>query len=152
MILTIQINRGSGVQISLQAFLKMPDVLDVVAAIIEREGKFLIGRRIRGELKGKWEFPGGKLKNNETCKECLMRELYEEFRVKVEVGKRLGENVHDYGWVEIRLIGYYAKHVSGEFRLIDHDQIEWVPPHEFKNYDFAAADIPLVQIVADNYS
>jgi len=71
--------------------------------------------------------------------------------LKVEVKEYLGENIHDYDWVRIRLIGYYAKHISGEFILQDHDRIEWIFPTEFEVYDFADADIPLIKIVTDNY-
>ena len=75
------------------------DTIDVIAAIIEIEGKFLIGRRKKEKsLGGKWEFPGGKLEPLEEHKECLIRELREEFGVEIEVGNLLGENTHDYGW------------------------------------------------------
>ena len=127
-------------------------MIDVIAAIIESGGRYLIGRRKKGKLKGKWEFPGGKLEGNETCEEFLVRELDEEFGVKVKVGRILSENVHDYGWAKIRLVGYYAEHVSGEFRLTDHDRIEWVLPNEFEGYDFAPADIPFVKKLVEEYS
>ena len=46
----------------------------------------------------------------------------------------------------------YAEHVSGEFRLTDHDRIEWVLPNEFEGYDFAPADIPFVKKLVEEYS
>jgi|TARA_Y100000031_G_C8064207_1_gene312044 8-oxo-dGTP diphosphatase len=89
---------------------------------------------------------------DETPEECLIREIKEEFGVVIEVGEYVGESIFDYGEVEIRLLGYYATHVSGEFIPKDHDRIELVFPKEFGRYDFAEADIPLTQKVVSNYS
>jgi len=131
----------------------MGEPIGVAAAIIKIESKVLIGRRRKGKsLEGKWEFPGGVIEDDETPEECLIREIKEEFGVVIEIGKCVGESIFDYGEVEIRLLGYYATHVSGEFTPKDHDRIELVFPKEFGRYDFAEADIPLARIVANDYS
>ena len=119
-------------------------MIDVTAAIIEKEGKYLIARRRGGNFDGKWEFPGGKIEEDETPEECLTRELEEELEIKVKVGNLFGESVYNYGHKKIRLMGYSAKYISGEFVLNAHDRIKWVYPDELKNYDFPEADLPFV--------
>lgn len=121
-------------------------IVDVAAAIIEKQGGFLIAKRRKDKhLGGKWEFPGGKVEPGEKPEECLCRELKEEFGITTEIGDFLGENICDYGDRKIKLLGYKASYVSGDFSLNDHDEIRWVPASELRNFDFAEADLPLVQ-------
>ncbi len=69
----------------------------VTAAVIERDGAFLLTRRLDGtHLAGHWEFPGGKLHAGETLEECLAREIREELDADIEVGPEILATVHDY--------------------------------------------------------
>jgi len=121
-------------------------IINVAAAIIEKEGKFLIAKRKAGKhFGGKWEFPGGKIELNETPEQCLHRELHEEFGILAEVGPLVAENTFDYGDRTVRLLGYRAKYLSGNFQLNDHDEIQWVSLNEFGKFDFAPADLPLIE-------
>ena len=123
-------------------------MINVTAAIIEKEGKFLIAKRNKGKhLENKWEFPGGKIEPQETPKECLLRELEEEFGITAEITDFVAESIFDYGDRKIRLLGYRAKYISGEFRLNAHDEIRWVSADEFSKFDFAEADLPLIEKV-----
>ena len=121
-------------------------MIDVTAAIIEKNGKFLIAKRKQGKhLEGKWEFPGGKIEQQETPEGCLARELKEEFGITAKIADFVAESVFNYGDREIRLLGYRAEYLSGEFRLNAHDEIKWVSADEFGNFDFAEADLPLIE-------
>lgn len=121
-------------------------VIDVTAAIIEKDGKFLIAKRKKGKhLENKWEFPGGKIEQNETPEECLARELQEELGIFVKIGGYIAESTFQYSDNHIRLLGYRVKYISGEFRLSAHDEIQWVFPNEFNKYDFAEADLQLIE-------
>jgi len=123
----------------------MNETIDVTAAIIEKEGRFLIAKRKKGQhLEGKWEFPGGKIENNETPEECLKRELREEFDIIVEIGNFVAESCFQYGGRSFRLLGYKTKYISGEFILNAHDEIKWINLNEFSKFDFAEADLPLI--------
>jgi 8-oxo-dGTP diphosphatase len=75
----------------------------------------------------------------------LKRELNEEFGIETIIGAYVAESQHDYSFRSIRLIAYEVKYISGEFQLIDHDEIKWVSPENLSNFDLAAADIPLLQ-------
>lgn len=119
----------------------------VTAAIIEKNGLVLAARRREGKhLAGYWELPGGKLENGESPEHCLARELKEEFDVETSIGTFFEENVHDYGGGKIvRLLAYHVKHIKGEYKLIDHDKIEWLSPESLGTLRWAPADIPLVE-------
>ena len=119
--------------------------IDVTAAIIEDKGKFLIAKRAKGKhLEGKWEFPGGKIEANETPQICLQRELKEEFGIDADILDFLGKSIFNYGDRNIKLLGYRAKYIAGEFQLNAHDEIKWITADEFDKYDFAEADLPLI--------
>lgn len=121
-------------------------IIDVTAGIIEKDGRFLIAKRKKGKhLEGKWEFPGGKVEPEEKPEECLCRELREEFCIKTKVGDFLTESIFKYKERKIRLLGYYVKYISGKFQLNDHDEIQWITVDDFYKYDFAEADMPLVE-------
>lgn len=119
--------------------------IDVTAAIIVKDGKVFAARRKQGiHLAGYWEFPGGKLEQDETPEQCLARELQEEFSVKTRVGAFVAESVYDYGSKVVRLLAYQVEHVSGDFQLIDHDELRWLALGELNSVKWAPADIPLV--------
>lgn len=123
--------------------------IDVTAAIIEKNGKFLIARRKKGKhLEYKWEFPGGKIEQQETPEECLVRELREEFGITVKINGFVAESIFNYGDRIIRLLGYHVEYVSGNFKLNAHDEIKWVLPDEFGKFDFAEADLPLIEKIS----
>jgi len=122
-------------------------MIEVAAAIIENEqGNILIARRREGKSQaGMWEFPGGKVEQNETVEACLQRELLEEMNIAIDPYELFAVNEHDYGTIQIRLIAYKAKYRSGEIQLIDHDHYRWVSKEELKHYQWAPADIPFVE-------
>lgn len=120
-------------------------MITVTAAIIEKDGLFLAARRKPGShLAGYWEFPGGKLEPGETEKECLARELHEEFEIHCRVGDFLAESIYDDGMKVIRLLGYHVRHLSGTFQYRDHDRIVWLPVDKLQTLVWAPADIVLV--------
>jgi 8-oxo-dGTP diphosphatase len=120
----------------------------VTAAVIEKDGLILLAQRKAGDtLGGKWEFPGGKLEPGETPQACLRRELMEEFGVDTEIGDFVCSSRFEYKHLPIELLVYRARHVAGEFKLNDHDRIEWVAPADLKNFDLSSADIPVVDVL-----
>ncbi|MDO4535570.1 MAG: (deoxy)nucleoside triphosphate pyrophosphohydrolase [Clostridium perfringens] len=124
-------------------------MINVVAAILEKEDKILIAKKREGKsLAGYWEFPGGKIENGETSEEALVRELKEEMDIEVEVNRYVGESIYDYGNNKIiSLKGHTAKIIGGEIKLTDHDEYRWVTLKEIKGYKIAPADIPLINFI-----
>ena len=120
------------------------DLVTVTAGIIKKDDKLLIAKRKKGHLANKWEFPGGKLEPGETPKDCLKRELSEEFGIETKIGKYLTTSNYEYPHIKIELIADEVEYISGEFKLNDHQEIKWVKREELLNYDFAPADILIV--------
>ena len=118
--------------------------IDVVAGVIKKNGKFLIARRSKEKsLGGFWEYPGGKVEEGETDEESLKRELYEEFGITVTVKNHLVNSFYKYEKINVNLKAYLVDHLSGDFILRDHDEINWIDSKEFGKYEFAPADIPI---------
>ena len=125
--------------------------LKVVAAVISQEDKILIARRKKGKhLELKWEYPGGKLENDEKEDDALKRELKEEFSIEASIGKYLTESFYEYDSININLKAYLVDSFSGDFKLADHDKIEWIKIEDIKKYNFAPADIPINDYLLEN--
>jgi len=125
----------------------------VTAGVIEKDGKILIARRKSGKCIGaNWEFPGGKLEEGETLEECLKRELKEELDIKVEVKDYIASSFFSCNDLEIELVAYKVKYLSGELKLVDHEEAKWVFPEELSKYEFTLPDIPIVEKISKIYS
>lgn len=127
-------------------------MITVTAAIIEKEGSIFVARRKPGShLAGYWEFPGGKLEPGESEKQCLARELLEEFGIECEVGEFIKESVYDYGSKIIQLRAYRVRHLRGTYQYRDHDKMGWLTVEELPSLKWAPADIPLVEKLLEDF-
>ena len=124
----------------------------VVAALIIKDDKILLAKRSTGDVNniGKWEFPGGKVKNNENETDALEREIKEEFELTVKAEKFLINNIYEYPNKTINLKLYKCKYINGEFKLHDHSEYKFVRKEELLDYDLSEADIPLAVYVKEN--
>ena len=121
-------------------------ILDVTAALIVNKGKILLARRGPGvPHTGRWEFPGGKPKLEETYEEAIVREIKEELGMTCRVVRFVGEGWDENGEQKIRLLGYELTWESGELTPSDHDLICWVAPEELLSYDLLAPDVPIAK-------
>ena len=113
----------------------------VVAAVIEKDSKYLITqRRPEAVLPLLWEFPGGRVEEGEDDIVALHRELKERLNADIEIGPQLGASVHDYDGYSVTLVIYRAQLLSSEIlpkRVNDH---RWVSSDEFERYQFPPAD------------
>ena len=126
-------------------------MITVVAALIEKEGKYLIARRSTGseDVLGKWEFPGGKVELGESEEQAIEREIKEEFEMDVIAIRYLTNNICEYPSKTIDLRLYECKYISGEFHLHDHSEYKFVDKSVLLNYDLAKADISLAEYVKE---
>ena len=126
-------------------------MITVVAALIEKEGKYLIARRSTGskDVIGKWEFPGGKVEKDESEEHAIEREIKEEFEMDIKANKFLINNICEYPTKTIDLRLYECDYLSGEFHLHDHSEYKFVNKDEILKYDLCPADIPLAEYVKE---
>ncbi len=107
------------------------EVIRVVAAVIDHDGRYLITQRnANAVLPGLWEFPGGRVEPDEQETACLLR-----------VGAKLGEHLHDYTGYQVHLTMYSCK-LPAEARPYPATvaDLRWVTSREFLDYDFPPAD------------
>ncbi len=120
--------------------------LDVVAAIIERDGKILLAQRPQhADQSGMWEFAGGKVEPGESQPKALVRELREELGIEAVVECYIASHQRE---VSGRLIHLHAWHVpsyQGELKVYEHQDIVWCSTEEALRYPLAPADIPLLE-------
>lgn len=119
----------------------------VVAAVLWHQGKFLIGQRCGNDsFAGKWEFPGGKIREGEGKVEALQREILEELGCQIEVGEKLAELEHAYPDVNVTLFFYGGK-ILGSLPQASssHQALAWITPEESNQYNFLEADLPFLR-------
>jgi 8-oxo-dGTP diphosphatase len=124
------------------------DIVGVTAAIIEKDGKILLGQRpSTGRHALRWEFPGGKVEPGESPGECLAREMAEEMGIEVAVGKKLSEIEHAYSDMKIRLIAFSCEITRGDLQNIGCAAHAWAFPSELGDYDLLPPDRELASVL-----
>ena len=119
----------------------------VLAAVIEKDGHFLMTRRLKGtHLAGKWEFPGGKCEPDEAHEACLSRELEEELNVRSEIGEEIFTIEHAYPERTVRL-HFRRAAVSGEPSPQQGQEMRWVARAELRSLELPEADQGLVDLL-----
>jgi 8-oxo-dGTP diphosphatase len=120
--------------------------IKVACAVIERNRRILAAQRSEGmSLPLKWEFPGGKIRAEESPEGCLVREIREELGIEVEVVATLPVSVYCYDTRSIELYPYICRIIGGEIRLVEHKAVVWGPPVDLLALDWAAADAPVLE-------
>lgn len=123
--------------------------MNVVAAVIEREGRILICQRRGGRHAFKWEFPGGKVEPGEDPRSALARELREELQIEAAIGALLHTEAVQYtGGPAIHLEFYRVAEFAGEPVNRQFEQIVWDAPGNLPSYDFLEGDVKFVKKLA----
>jgi 8-oxo-dGTP diphosphatase len=117
-------------------------VIRVVAAVIERDGRYLLTqRKPQAVFPLLWEFPGGRVERGETEIDALMREVRGRIGVGVEVAAKLGEHLHEYDQYDVYLMMFECTLPKGASpKPLTVNEIRWVTSDELCKYEFPPAD------------
>ena len=119
----------------------------VLAGVVERDGRFLVSRRLKGtHLADLWEFPGGKCEPGESHEVCLAREFREELDVDIEVGPELLTTEHVYPEKTVRL-HFRRCGLRGEPQPMLGQEMRWITRDELQTLSFPEADRDLIRML-----
>ena len=119
--------------------------LRVVAAVILDNDRIFATARGYGDLKGGWEFPGGKIEAGETPAEALKREFMEELDVEISVGELIGTIEYDYPTFHLSMDCFWCEIVSGEIVLKEAEAARWLTKETLDSVEWLPADITLIE-------
>ena len=121
----------------------------VVAAVIKamnEKGEEIIfaTQRGYGDLKGGWEFPGGKIEEGETSQAALQREIMEELDTEIAVGELIDTIEYDYPTFHLSMDCFWCEIVSGELKLKEHENAKWLTKEHLDDVEWLPADVILI--------
>ena len=127
----------------------MPERIVVVAAVIERDGRFLVARRLKGtHLAGCWEFPGGKVDHGETQEAALQREIAEELSTGITKARKIFDTEHAYADRIVEL-HFYRAELTSEPQPVLGQELRWITRDDFGALEFPQADAELIDGLID---
>jgi len=122
--------------------------IEVVAAVIEFDSQILCVQRGENKydyISCKWEFPGGKIEPGETEERALAREIQEELQIQIQVGDKLITVNHEYPHFILCMHAYQCTVNTPIVHLTEHIAFNWVELPQLQAFDWAAADVPIVE-------
>ncbi|MGL5272360.1 MAG: (deoxy)nucleoside triphosphate pyrophosphohydrolase [Phocaeicola sp.] len=119
--------------------------IEVVAAVIYKEGSYFATQRAEGEFKGLWEFPGGKIEQGESHQEALIREIKEELAVSIAVERYLGTTESDYSAFHLTMHCYLCQITGGTIELREHADACWLDTNSLQKVTWLPADREVIE-------
>lgn len=119
--------------------------IEVVAAIIYKNGAYFATQRGYGEFEGMWEFPGGKIELGETAESALKREIQEELGIDITVDKFLCTTDYDYPSFHLTMHCYLCRIISGEIELREHKSARWLTVEALDSVEWLPADKEVIE-------
>ena len=114
--------------------------IEVVAAILHRDGAYFATQRGYGEFEGMWEFPGGKIEPGESREVALRREIQEELGIDIIIENLLCTTEYDYPSFHLTMHCYLCSIASGEIELREHKSARWLTAELLDSVEWLPAD------------
>lgn len=131
--------------------------IEVVAAVIVKDGTILATQRGYGEFKGKWEFPGGKVENGENLEQAIIREIKEETNADINVIEYINTVEYDYDTFHLTMHTYLCELLNNnpEFvyhddNTLEHENMVWLDLNDLDHLDWLPADILVINDLKKN--
>lgn len=121
--------------------------IDIVCGIIKKDNKFVIARRGVGVHENIWEFPGGKVEQQETYETAVKREILEELNIEVEVIRHVTSIIDKRENSILHVHAYLCKYTQGDIQRSVHHEVKCVSAAELTQYTFEPADAPMISAV-----
>ena len=118
----------------------------VVAAVIRDNNRIFATQRGYGDLKGGWEFPGGKIEKGETPQEALKREICEELDTEILVGELIDTIEFDYPTFHLSMDCFWCEVVKGDLVLKEHEAAKWLNKNTIDEVEWLPADVTLIDV------
>ena len=119
--------------------------IEVVAAIIQRDGAYFATQRGYGEFEGMWEFPGGKIEEGETAEFALKREIQEELGIDITIDNFLCTIEYDYPSFHLTMHCYLCGIKFGEIELREHKSARWLTTETLDSVKWLPADKKVIE-------
>lgn len=119
--------------------------VNVVAAIIVKDNKIFATQRGYGDFKGKWEFPGGKIEENEEPQDAIIREIKEELNIDIIPGDLFETIEYDYPTFHLSMQCFISTIKNGNIVLNEHIAAKWLSKDELDSVDWLKADITIIE-------
>ena len=126
--------------------------IEVVAAIIVRDGRIFATQRGYGEWKDWWEFPGGKIEPGESPEDALKREIREELATEIEVDELLTTVEYDYPKFHLTMHCYLCTIISGDLSLLEHEDARWLALDELDCVKWLPADKDVIEKLSTTFA
>ncbi len=121
--------------------------IEVVAAIIKKDGAVLATQRGYGDFAGGWEFPGGKVEPGETPEQAIVREIEEELGAAIAVDRFVVTVEHDYETFHLTMHCFLAHVTKGRLELLEHSAARWLSLDHIDEVNWLPADVEVVEAI-----
>ena len=123
-------------------------MIDVVAAVIKKNNLYFIAQRNRNKhFAYYWEFPGGKVDNQETFENALKREIKEELSINIAVLKHIASEKHKDDKIDVNVHYFLCDPLDEKIFLSEHEDMKWVKKIELNNFKMAPGDSKIIKFL-----
>ena len=121
-------------------------MIDVVAAVIKKDNKYFIAQRNRNKhFAYHWEFPGGKVNDDESFENALEREINEELSINIKINKKITSEKYKDEKINVVIYFFLCESLNKNIILYEHEDMKWVYKQDLLNYKLAPGDSKIIK-------